>query len=146
VELCKKLLEEGPGKQAGEADEPPCRPSHTTVFGWVDFACKRTELLLLQLQKELVQEMKRGKEIATLPPESLVENPNSYKATSDEKDRMLDRLSFATCPVSRMLIQCKKQWYGLRAYFLMKAETRKDVLTDTSVQLPITQTFELAMF
>jgi hypothetical protein len=144
-ELCGKLLEVSPPKKADDVDEPPCRPSYTTVFGWVDFACKRTESLLLQLQKELVQERKRGKEITKLPAEGLVENPNGYKSTSDEKERMLDRLSFATCPVSRLLIQSKKQWYGLRAYFLTKAESRKDVLTDTRVQLPITQTFELAI-
>jgi hypothetical protein len=145
-ELYENVFEGGAAKQVGGVDEPPCRPAHTTVFGWVDFACKRTEALLLQLQKELVQERKRGKEIAQLPPEGLVENPNSYKAASDEKDRMLDRLSFAMCTAVQLVTQSKQQWYRLRAYFLIKAETRKDVLTETRVQLPITQTFEPAIF
>lgn len=144
-ELFKKLAGESLAKQADDAWER-CRPAHTTVFHWVDFVCKRAEALLTQLQKELVQEKKRGKEIAKLPGESLVENPNSYKAGSHEKDDMLDRLSFATSAASRLLGQNMQQWYRLRAYFLRKAESRRDILTDTWVQLPITHTFELVIF
>jgi hypothetical protein len=122
--------------------EPRCRPVRSTVFYWVNFVCTRIEGLLTQLQKELVQEMKRGREVGALPAESLVENPNSYKATSDEKVRMLDRVSFATCAVDWLLGQGKQQWYRLRAYFLAKAESRNDLLTGTRLQMPITQSFE----
>lgn len=146
-EMCKKVVAESAAAQADDAEELPCRPAYNTVFRWVDFTCRRTEALLMQLQKELVQERKRGKEVAQLPAESLVENPNSYKTVSAEKDNMLDRLSFAACcAASRLLEQSTQQWYRLRAYFLAKAESRKDVLTDTLVQLPITQTLELVIF
>jgi hypothetical protein len=145
--LYKKLVGESSAKQADDTDEPPCRPASTTIFHWVDFVCKRSETLLAQLQKELVEEGKRGKEVATLPVESVVENPNSYKAdSSNGKDKMLDRLTFATITAKGLLGRGKQQWYRLRAYFLTKAESRKDVLTDTGVRLPITHTFELAIF
>lgn len=129
-EFCKQLVADGAAKQTDDGVESRCRPSRTTVFYWVDFVCKRIEALLMQLQKELVQEKKRGNELAKLPAESLV-NPNSYKAASDEKGSRLDRLSLATCTASQLIIQSKQQWYRLRAYFLAKAESRKDVLTDT---------------
>lgn len=150
-EMYKEMVAEGAAKQTDkktddDAEEPGCRPAHTTVFRWVKFMCKRVEALLTQLQKELVQEKKRGKEVPKLPDESVVENPNSDKAASDEKDRKLDRLSFATCAAESLLGQGKQQWYRLRAYFLARAESRKDVLTETMVQLPITHTFELAVF
>lgn len=145
-ELCKKLVGESSARQADDSGEPRCRPSHTTVFHWVDFVCKHIELLLMQLQKELVQERKRGKRKAMLPAESVVVNPNSYKASSDNKGRMLDQLSFATCAASQLLGEGARQWHRLRAYFLTKAESRKDILTDTQLQLPITHTFELVIF
>jgi hypothetical protein len=100
---------------------------------------------LTQLQKELVQEKKRGREVETLPAESLVENPNCYKAARPEKVSLLDRLSFSTCVADRWLGPGKQQWYRLRAYFLTRAESREDVLTGTRVQLPITQSFELVI-
>jgi hypothetical protein len=94
------------------------------------------------LQKELLQARKRGREVGALPAEGLVENPNSYKATGDEKRRMLDRVSFATCVVDWLLGQGKQQWYRLLAYFLTAAESRNDLLTGTRLQMPITQSFE----
>ena len=127
---------------ADDESEPRCRPVRSTVFYWVNFVCRRIEGLLTQLQKELVQARKRGREVGALPAESLVENPNSYKATSDDKRRMLDRVSFATCAVDWLLGQGKQQWYRLRAYFLAKAESRNDLLTGTRLQMPITQSFE----
>ena len=145
-ELYKKLVAEGSAKQADDNKNPVCRPAHTTVFYWVEFTCKRIEALLMQLQKELVQQKKRGQKVAKLPAESHVDNPNSYKAASDKKARMLDRLSFATCAARLLFGQSKQQWYRLRAYFLTRAESRKDLLTDMRVRLPITQTFELAIF
>ncbi len=147
----EELYEEMVAKQADEktdhdAEEPASRPSHTTVFRWVKFICKHAEELLTQLQKELVQEKKRGKEVAKLPDESAVENPNSDKAASEEKRKKLDRLSFATCTADSLLGQGKRQWYQLRAYFLARAESRKDVLTETIVRLPITHSFEPVVF
>jgi hypothetical protein len=127
-ELCKMMVEE-----PQDWREVRYRPAHTTVFYWVDFACKRIEGLLMQIQKELIQEMKRGKEFRKMPAESVVENPNSYKAASDEKRMILDRLSFAICAARSLLGQSKQPWVKLRAYFLTMAESRKDLLTDTRV-------------
>jgi len=150
-ELYKEMVSEAAAKQIGkktadDAEGPWCRPAHTTVFRWVEFMCEHVEALLTQLQKELVQEKKRGKTVSKLPAESVVENPNSDKAASSEKDRKLDRLSFARCAADSLLGQGEKQWYRLRAYFLARAESRKDVLTETMVQLPITHTFERGVF
>ena len=145
-EMCKRVVEESAARQTDDTDRMPvCRPARTTVFRWVDFVCKRVESLLTQLQKELVQEKKRGKTVEKLPAESLVENSNSYKAASDEKDNMLDRLSFAACAASRLLRQGEQPWYRCRAYFLTKAESRKDLLTEVRVQLSTTHTLELVI-
>jgi hypothetical protein len=126
-----------------EEGESRFRPARSTVFHWVNFVCRRIERLLAQLQKEFVQEKKRGREVGALPDESLVENPNSYKAASDDKAGMLDRVLFATCVADWLLGQGKRQWYRLRAYFLTKAESRNDLLTGALLQMPITQSFEL---
>lgn len=133
-------------EKTAHAEEPECRPAHTTVFRWVKFMCKHAEALLTQLQKEMVQEKKRGRAVPKLPEERFVENPNSSKAAGEQKARNLDRLSFATCAADSLVGRSKRQWYRLRAYFLARAESRKDVLTETSVRLPITHTFELVIF
>lgn len=150
-EMYKELVAESAARQTEKktghhAEEPVCRPAHTTVFRSVKFMCKHVEGLLMQLQKELVQAKKRGREVSKLPDESDVENPNSDKAASYDKSKKLDRLTFATCLADSLFGQGKRQWYRLRAYFLATAESRKDVLTETVVQLPITQTFELVIF
>jgi hypothetical protein len=147
-EMYREMVAESAAKKTDHGGEGPAvsRPAHTTVFRWVDFMCKHDEALLTQLQKELVQEKKRGREVSKLPDESVVENPNSDKAASVGKRRRLDRLSFATCAADGLLGTGKQQWYRLRAYFLATAESRKDVLTETMVQMPITQTFELVIF
>lgn len=132
-------------EKVADAEEPEFRPSHTTVFRWVKSMCKHAETLLTQLQKEMVQEKKRGRE-PKLPDESFVENPNSSKAADEQKARNLDRLSFATSAADSLVGQSKQKWYRLRAYFLARAESRKDVLTETIVRLPITHTFELVIF
>jgi len=144
-ESYRELVLERPVRPTDEEGEQRCRPVRSTVFYWVKFVCNRIEGLLTQLQKELVQEKKRGREVETLPAESLVENPNSYKAARAEQVSMLDRLSFSTCVADRLLGRGKQQWYRLRAYFLTRAESREDVLTGTRVQLPITQSFELVI-
>lgn len=141
-ESYKRLVEERSPRPIDEGEEQRCRPVRSTVFYWVNFVCNRVEGLLTQLQKELVQEKKRGREVETSPAESLIENPNNYKAASAEKVSMLDRLSFSTCVADWLLGRGKRQWYRLRAYFLTRAESREDVLTAAWVQLPITQSFE----
>ena len=141
--LYKQVIEKYADKQPGAPGQPPCRPAHTTVFYWVDFLCERVEALLSQTQKELVQERKRGKAMICLPDESAVENPNGYKASTMEKRGLLDRLTFAGIAAREWLGKKERLWYRLRAYFLLMAETRKDLLTDTTVRLPITQSFEL---
>lgn len=138
----EKLVGENVTSPTDEEGEPRCRPVRSTVFYWVNSVCTRIEGLLTQLQKELVQARKRGREVGVLPVESLVENPNSYKATSDEKGGMLDRVSFATCAAELLLGPGKQQWYRLRAYFLTIAESRNDLLTGTRLQMSVTQSFE----
>lgn len=150
-EMYKVLVAESATKQTDKktdhgSEEAECRPAHTTVFRWVKFMCKHAEALLTQLQKEMVQEKKRGREVPKLPEERFVENPNSSKAASEQKARNLDRLSFATCAADSLVGWGKQQWNRLRAYFLARAESRKDVLTETILRLPITQTFELVIF
>lgn len=144
--LYENVVEESIAKQIGKDGEPRCRPAHTTIFNWVGFVCDRVEALLMQIQKELVQEKKRGRGEGKLPAESVAENPNSGKAASVTKGSKLDRVSFAACAARLLLARRQHEWYGLRAYFLAKAESRKDVLTDTQVRLPITQTFEQVIF
>lgn len=143
-ELCQEIGGKSATNQTDE--EESRRPAHTTIFHWVEFVCRRIETVLMQVQKELMQKAKREQELKQLPAESLVENPNSYKAGSAEKDSLLDRLSFATCTAELLFGKRNKQWYGLRAYFLTKAESRKDLLTETRLRLPITQSFELVIF
>jgi len=131
-DLYAEMVEKYAAEQPGAAGQPPCRPAHTTVFNWMNFVCNRVEALLSQLQKELVQEKKRGKQIAQMPAEYIVENPNSYKAATDQKRSMLDQSAFARLASRLLLGNSPPIWYRLRAYFLTKAESRKDVLTDTA--------------
>lgn len=145
-DLVKKFVGEESSVQNEDLKGPQCRPVSSTVFRWVDFACKGIENLLMHFQKELVHEKKRGREVSTLLAESLVKNPNSYKAASLEKRSMLDRLSFAAY-ASGCLLGCgKQQWYRLRAYFLTKAETCNDLLASAPLRLSITQSLQLDFF
>jgi hypothetical protein len=144
--LYKQMIEEHADRQPGAPGQPPCRPAHTTVFYWVAFLCQRVEALLSQMQKELVQERKRGKGIGSVPLESAVENPNGHKAATVKKRESLDRLAFAGTVAQAWLGNGERLWYRLRAYFLMTAESRKDLLTETAVRLPITHTFEPSIF
>jgi hypothetical protein len=145
-DLYKKVVAEHAAKQPGTTGQPVCRPAHTTVFYWLDFACSHIEGLLAQMQKELVQEKKRGRDVAELPAESAIENPNGHKAATATKQSLLDRLTFAMQTTGLWLGDSKQLWYKFRAYFLTKAESCKDMLTDTHLELPITQSFELAIF
>lgn len=145
-ELYRVLRVEVTADRDDDEEDPPCRPARATVFHWVDFACKHVEGMLTQLQKELIQELKRGKGEPKLPSESMVENPNSYKAFTAEKDKQLDGLSFLTCGASWLVGRSKQLWYGLRAYFVTRAESRDDILTDAGVRLSTTQTFERSVF
>jgi hypothetical protein len=145
--LYQQIIEENKAKQIeGDREKKSYRPAHTTVFYWVDFVCKRIESLLVQTQKELVHEQKRRKVEIELPAESTVENPNSDKAATGEKWHMLNLLSFLTL-AAKLLVKHKDHvWQNLRAYFLVKAESRKDLLTDTVVKLFTTHTFEPVLF
>jgi hypothetical protein len=110
--------------------EQGCRPGHCAIFYWVDFVCKRTDSTLQQVQKELVR---RQNDLRILPPESIVENANSYKAWTGKKMQELNRLSFATVAGRLLLKETDGLWERLRAYFLVQAENCKDLLTDASV-------------
>lgn len=118
----KESLSEARTKKDGS------RPSHTTVFRWVEYACRQAESSIQQLQKELVR---RGKDLKQLPPESAIENANTYKARSKTKAEELDRLAFATVAARGLLDEGKRPWRKLRTYFLAKAEFCKDLLTST---------------
>ena len=107
------------------------RPSHCTVFRWVDYLCKRSESIVQQLQKELVR---RQKDLRRLLPEARVENPNSFKVQTDIKAQRLNCLSFAGFAARLLVSASEKPWWKLRAYFLRKAEHCKDLLTDAPVR------------
>lgn len=141
-ELCKEITKP---VEPDESGEPRSRPAHTTVFYWVNFACKRVEALLTQMQKEQVQAKKRGSAIALLRTESQVANGNSLKALSAEKSNLLNRLSYAIVMSGSLLGQSDRLWHRLRAYFATRAESRNDILTGTRVRLSSTQSFELAI-
>lgn len=119
--LSKKGIEAAVTKDGGS------RPSYCTVFRFVDYLCKRVELIMQQLQKELVR---RQKDLKRLPLEGSVENPNSFKAQTDNKAQRLDCLSFAAVTVQLLVNVSDKTWWKLRTYFLTKAEYCKDLLTD----------------
>jgi hypothetical protein len=145
--MYQQIVEENKAKQIVDGSEKKsCRPAHTTVFYWVNFVCKHIEGLLMQTQKELVHEQKRRKIEIELPPESTVENPNSSKAATDDKSNMLNLMSFMTLAAMLLFKHKEYIWQNLRAYFLVKAESRKDLLTDTVVWLFTTHTFELVIF
>jgi len=141
-----KQAQEHAEMQPGAGEQPVCRPAKTTVFYWVDFISKRVDQLLVQIQKESVQEKKRGRALVRLPAESTIENPNGYKAATNEKRRMLDLLAFATQAALSWLGDGQSIWYKLRAYFLSQAESRKDSLTDVLLELSITHTLEFVIF
>lgn len=145
-DLYKKVAEEDASRQPDTDKMRPIRPGHTTVFNWVQFACRHAESLLTHMQKELVQERKRGKRRLMPPPESFVENPNSYKAATAEKKSRLDRLTFLTQSAALFFGCDQHVWCILRAYFLTNAESRKDLLTTAAIRLSITHTFESAIF
>jgi hypothetical protein len=145
LELFDTLRVQNEERQPGSVGQPVYRPAHNTVFYWVDFVCGRIEKLFQQLQKEAIQERKRGREWQ-LPIESVVENPNGYKAASTKKRDTLNRISALTCAAQVWLGEGNPVWQKLRAYFLAAAESRNDVLTNTRVSLPITHTFESAIF
>jgi hypothetical protein len=145
--MYEQIVEENKAKQIEDGSEKNSyRPAHTTVFYWIDFVCKRIESLLVQTQKELVHEQKRRKVEIELPAENIVENANSHKAATGDKWHILNLLSFLTLAAKLLVKHNEHTWQRLRAYFLVKAESRKDLLTDTVVKLFTTHTFELVLF
>jgi hypothetical protein len=121
----KKAIEAAVTRDGGS------RPSHCTVFRCVDYLCKRVELIMQQLQKELVR---RQRDLRKLPPEGSIENPNSFKAQTDSKAQGLDGLSFVDFGARLLVSASEKRWSELRAYFLTQAEQCKDLLTDARVR------------
>ena len=142
----KELTEDGrltkANREPTDEDSGKYRPAANTIFYWVDFVCRRVEAVLMQTQKELVKKDLRKRGSMRLPDETGVVNPNGWKAASTEKQRMLDRLSLATSRASNLLGKERQLWNGLRAYFLEKAESCKDLLTAVAIRLPRPQTFE----
>lgn len=135
----------GPKKRTGKNSENQ-RPAHTTVFYWVDFMCRQAERLLIQIQKEFVQEWKRSKRDLKLPAAITIENPNSDRACSIIKCRQLNQLSVVSLAAKVLLKRDMRAWQGMRAYFMAKAESCKDILTNTIVVLTSTHSFELDLF
>jgi len=127
--LYEDVVQASTSKLAGPDGEPRLRPAHTTIFHWVNFACSSVEELLVQVQKELVESRKRGREIAEIPQESLTVNPNRAKAFRQEKARKLDSLSYVTAVGSRWWNTNQHVWDELRAYFCWQAESCKDIFT-----------------
>jgi hypothetical protein len=122
--LSKKAIVAAVTKDGGS------RPSHCTVFRWVDYMCKRVESIIQQLQKELVR---RQKDLWRLPREGSIENPNRLKAQTEIKAKRLDLASFVDFAAGVLVRASEKRWWQLRAYFLTQAEYCKDLLTDTGV-------------
>ena len=143
--LYSELQKKGAITRAQTRDEG-CRPSHCAVFRWVEFVCRRSEVVVQQLQKELVR---RQKDLKHCPKESVVKNPNSYKAQPDEKGekaQQLNRLTFGSV-VARLLLGGEgRLWGRLRAYFLTQAEHCRDLLTDAPAGLSSAHTLQLAVF
>jgi hypothetical protein len=142
--MYKQMVEDN--KLLDDNEKKGCRPAHTTVFYWIEFICKRVEGLLMQVQKELVHEQERRKLAIDLPYESTFENPNSDKAASVAKASMLHLMTFLSLAAVLLLKRDERVWQRLRAYFLTKAESCKDLLTDMIVRLFTTHTFELELF
>ena len=121
------------------------RPAHTSVFRWIDFACKESKGWLTQIQKELVREWKRSRSAMLLPATELVQNANSEKAHTEEKSVLLDNLSWGSLAAKLLVGSESHGWLQLRAYFFGKAESCKEMFSKAIVRLPTTHTFELSI-
>ena len=100
----------------------------------------------MQIQKEFVLEWKRGRTAATAPSVPAAVNPNSDKAFTADKAMRLDRLTQASLAAGALLHVDRRVWQELRAHFLTKAESCKDILTRVRARLATAHTFELAIF
>jgi hypothetical protein len=121
-------------------------PARSTVFSWVDFACKRGGNSVQQMEKELILRNVGAKQ---LPVESQVENRNAYKAGlqtrykyQQEKPAELSRLTYGLTLAQLLVSSVEETMEKLRAYFLQSAEKCADTLSDVSQVLPIAQTSE----
>lgn len=120
-------------------------PVRSTVFAWVDFVCKKIESNVHQTEKEIVLS---GMPPSILPKESKVKNVNAWKAGllpkyihQQQKPTELNRISYHLSLVRILIPIGKRVMEDLRAYFLEFAEKCFDLLSDTSMVLPIAQTF-----
>ncbi len=127
-----------PGKEG-------CSPARSTVFGWIDFICKRIGMQLQRVQKEVIL---RGTPISTLPNTAFIRNANSRKSGDkrykhqQKKAEELDKLTYLL-RIARSLTKTKERsMHLLRAYFFQFAEKCCDLLTDATLLLPIAQTSE----
>lgn len=124
------------------------RPVRSTVFHWVDYACKRIKTMVQQTEKELVR---RRFNIETLPPESQVCNVNAEKTGiklygngykyQQEKPEELNMLTYGLMVATHLINNSKTKMHRLRAYFLEKAENCRELLSDVEVVLPIAHSF-----
>lgn len=107
---------------------PVEEPAHTTIWTWLSLMCRQIEKQLMQIQKERVREWKRSAHGMYFPLET--RNANSKKAFTEEKTRQLDLLSLARVACRPLIDGAHYVWWKLRTYFLEKAETRFDLLTE----------------
>jgi hypothetical protein len=135
--------EPAPAPQEATGKEGFC-PARSTVFSWVDRFCKRTAMLLQQIEKELVL---RNIDLNHWPIERQFRNQNSWKAGlgryKHQKDKpvQLNKLSYWLA-LAKRLLGAGQTMENLRTYFLRSAEKCVELLSDVSLVLPITHTSE----
>jgi Domain of unknown function (DUF6431) len=129
--------------------EDSWRPFRSTVFHWVDYACKRIKTMVQQTEKELVR---RRFDIETLPLESQVCNVNAEKTGikaygngykyQHEKPEELNMLTYGIMVATHLINSSETKLQKLRTYFLEKAENCRELLSDVMVVLPIAHSFD----
>jgi hypothetical protein len=124
-------------------------PARSTVFNWVDFACKRIDMMVQQTEKELVL---RNFDTMDLPSENQFRNNNGCKAGKErykhqqDKPRQLNKLSYGL-GLGRLFSNGEQgALLKLRAYFFQSAERCADLLSDVFVVLPTAHTSEQALW
>jgi hypothetical protein len=142
-------LEEKAKEANGQKRKDGYCPARSTVFSWVDFVCKRVELLVQQTEKELVL---RNFNTADLPGENQFLNNNACKAGRErykhqqDKPRQLNKLSYEL-GLGRLFSNDEQGvLLKLRAYFFQSAERCADLLSDVFLVLPTAHTSEQALW
>lgn len=124
-------------------------PAKSTVFGWVDFLCKRIGRLVQQVEKELVLVQF---DVAEIRGESKFTNLNSVKACvslerypkQKSKKEELNRLTYFHY-LAGLLVGGSNLFENLRAHFSCRAEKCFDLLSDVIKGFPRAQTCEQAL-